>query len=189
METKVRDTKSEILDYAQELLQSRGFGGFSYKDLAEKLGIRRASIHHHFPTKEDLGVALCERYTAMHNEAFGQLAEISDPYKRLESLFQLGLQFAEEGKICPIGALETEFNLLPEAIQANVEALASHHRTTVADILEEGRASGAIQFSGSAQDQATLVMSAVQGALQNVRAFGLGYYKTVAKQLLTSMKP
>ena len=125
----------------------------------------------------------------MHNQFFGQLAEISDPYKRLESLFGLGMQMAEEGKICPIGTFETEFNLLPKAIQAKVETLASQHRTSVADILDEGRAGGSIQFSGAPQDQAMLVISAAQGALQNVRTFGLGHYKTVAKQLLKSMKP
>ena len=54
------ERKTEILDVAEELLLSRGYCAFSYQDIADRLGIRKASLHHHFATKEDLGVALCE---------------------------------------------------------------------------------------------------------------------------------
>ncbi|HIE19064.1 TPA: TetR/AcrR family transcriptional regulator, partial [Candidatus Bathyarchaeota archaeon] len=35
-----------------------GYGGFSYSDLSKALGITKASIHHHFPSKEELGLAV-----------------------------------------------------------------------------------------------------------------------------------
>ena len=55
------DTRSRILDVAEDLLQDRGFNGFSYKDVAGALGIRNAAVHYHFPAKADLGVELVER--------------------------------------------------------------------------------------------------------------------------------
>ena len=58
----VHDRKAQILRVASELLLTRSFTSFSYQDLSDRLGIRKASIHHHFPTKDDLLVALTERY-------------------------------------------------------------------------------------------------------------------------------
>ena len=63
------ETTTLLLNTAQGLIQTRGFNAFSYKDLAEAVGIRTASIHYHFPAKAELGVALMERYIADLNQA------------------------------------------------------------------------------------------------------------------------
>ena len=56
------NTRTSLLDSAEQAVRQRGYNGFSYADLAREIGIRKASIHHHFPTKADLGLALIERY-------------------------------------------------------------------------------------------------------------------------------
>ena len=56
----MRDTRTELLIQAESLVRGRGWSGFSYADLAEAVGIRKASIHHHFRTKDDLGAALVD---------------------------------------------------------------------------------------------------------------------------------
>lgn len=56
------DTKDALLDSAEMLARSRGFDAFSYADLSKDVGIRKASIHHHFPGKADLALALIDRY-------------------------------------------------------------------------------------------------------------------------------
>ena len=56
------DTKTALLDSAERAARTRGFDGFSYADLAEDVGIRKASIHHHFPSKAKLSVALMAPY-------------------------------------------------------------------------------------------------------------------------------
>ncbi|HCN1086308.1 TPA: TetR/AcrR family transcriptional regulator, partial [Escherichia coli] len=50
-------TYENILRITDTLIQQRGFLGFSYADLEKEIGIRKASIHHHFPRKTDLGIA------------------------------------------------------------------------------------------------------------------------------------
>jgi len=52
------DTATRILDTAERLVQSRGYNGFSYADIAERVGITKASLHHHFETKATLGQAI-----------------------------------------------------------------------------------------------------------------------------------
>src|SRR5277367_4178237 len=51
-----------ILDVAERLAQTRGYNGFSYADIAVQLGVTKASLHYHFPSKAELGFALIERY-------------------------------------------------------------------------------------------------------------------------------
>ncbi len=55
-------TATRILDVAERLVQTRGFNGFSYADIAAELHITKASLHYHFASKAELGEALILRY-------------------------------------------------------------------------------------------------------------------------------
>ncbi|MCB9111119.1 MAG: TetR/AcrR family transcriptional regulator [Anaerolineales bacterium] len=59
---KIENSKRTILNLAESLLQDKGFNGFSYANIASELGVKNAAIHYHFPSKEDLGVAVIKRY-------------------------------------------------------------------------------------------------------------------------------
>ena len=56
------DTRNQILDLAERAMRLRGYHAVSFRDIADELGIKSASIHYHFRHKEDLGAALVERY-------------------------------------------------------------------------------------------------------------------------------
>lgn len=70
------NTKSALLDSAEHAIRARGYDGFSYADLAVDVGIRKASIHHHFPTKADLALALIARYSENFFSKLDQIAEL-----------------------------------------------------------------------------------------------------------------
>ena len=74
-------TATRILDVAEGLAQTRGFNGFSYADIAAEIGITKASLHYHFPSKADLGRALVRRYTERFMDALDAI-EASDVPKR-----------------------------------------------------------------------------------------------------------
>ncbi|MDW3224005.1 MAG: TetR/AcrR family transcriptional regulator [Paracoccaceae bacterium] len=83
------DTKTSLLDAAEKLARRRGFDAFSYADLAQAVGIRKASIHHHFPTKADLALSMVTRY----REGFvAELSKISTQHKTAGA--QLGAYLA-----------------------------------------------------------------------------------------------
>ncbi|NKR58468.1 TetR family transcriptional regulator [Rhodococcus hoagii] len=50
--------RDEILDAAAELFTTRGFTGTSTRMIADAVGIRQASMYHHFATKDDILAAL-----------------------------------------------------------------------------------------------------------------------------------
>ena len=70
--------KGQILEVATELVQTRGYSAFSYQDLSNRLGITKASIHHHFPSKGDLGRAVAEKYNTDVKAALAEAKRKSD---------------------------------------------------------------------------------------------------------------
>lgn len=70
VETVQGSTRHTILKAARELIQTRSYLGFSFQDLADRVGIRKASLYHHFPSKEALGVAVLEQAMATYDKWF-----------------------------------------------------------------------------------------------------------------------
>lgn len=59
---KYSEIAESILSCAGKLIVAGGYNGFSYADIADIVGIRKPSIHHHFPTKVDLVCSLMRDY-------------------------------------------------------------------------------------------------------------------------------
>ena len=61
---RATDTAQAILDAGERLVQTLGYNGFSYADIAAELGVTKASLHYHYASKAELGRVLIERYHA-----------------------------------------------------------------------------------------------------------------------------
>jgi len=169
-----KDTKSEILDLAENLLLDRGFNGFSYANISSVLKIKNAAVHYYFPTKADLGVAIIQR-TRERFAGWTQNERMvaKPPAEKLESFFRQYLRFLEKGQqVCLGGALETDFKTLPPEMQAETQKFASDILVWMEGVLEDGREKQIFPFPGEAKDQAILILSSLQGALQMTRAVG-----------------
>ena len=126
------DRKTQIIDTAANLLQSRSYSSFSYQDLSDALGIRKASIHHHFKTKEDLGIGLAEHFRRQYGT---RLEEISRFYENPWDLFEAYLAITSDimltaDRICAAGVFQAEHNVVPgiHVVQPDVEeALTRFH--------------------------------------------------------------
>ena len=169
-----RDTKTEILDRAENLLLDRGFNGFSYADISSVLGIKNAAVHYYFPTKSDLGIAVIQRAKERFTDwTGGERMAGRSAAQKLEALFRLYLRFLEAGQqVCLGGALETDFKTLPPEMQVETQEFASTFLVWMEGVLEEGREKRIFSFPGEAKDQAIVILSSLQGALQMTRAAG-----------------
>ena len=179
------DRKSQILDIAGDLLQSRSYTAFSYQDISDRLGITKAAIHSHFRTKEMLGLALIDRYGTEAKALLDTIsAEHADPWARFDTFVTSMYKLTLAGdKICPIGALQSEHRVIPRGMQTRVGRLRRLLTGWLADTFEKGREEGIMTFSGRPEDQAALVLAALQGALQNARAEGEPIFTTVVDQI------
>jgi len=182
---KIENSKRTILNLAESLLQDKGFNGFSYAHIASELGVANAAIHYHFPSKEDLGIAVIQRYRErfklwINNSRIKDLTH----EQKLDWFFSIYNDMrADQGKICLVGVMEAEFNSIPDGLQAEVQALHKELLKWLEATLSEGREAGAFQFNGEAANKAALILSSVQGALQMARALGTKKFRDVVAQL------
>src|SRR5215469_11147972 len=78
--------REAILEAARRTAQAHGYGGLNFRDIGAEVGIKAASIYHHFPSKAALGAAVAKRYwehTAADLEALS--ARDGDPLKALKA--------------------------------------------------------------------------------------------------------
>ena len=112
------DTRTRILDLANQLTQSKGFNGFSYLDLAAEIGIKNSSIHYHFKAKSDLALAMVERHRITTAESFARLDhQIESPQARLAAVIRYFEADLHDGKICLCGMMAAEFQSVSLEVQ------------------------------------------------------------------------
>lgn len=178
--------RQRILDLAEELLLARGYEGFSYQDIADAIGIRKASIHHHFAGKEDLGSAIVERARIRLAEARGPVSDDPARIRRLlDNYFRFFDRLAEEGKkLCLGGRLAADQAVLPESVRVPHRAFLGDNETWLIDLMRAGQKTGVIKRTETPADQALMLRAAVQGAVQIARTSGSAEpYRRVIRQL------
>jgi TetR/AcrR family transcriptional repressor of nem operon len=167
--------RERILDVAQDLVQRRGINGMSFQDLSDAVGIRKASVHHHFASKTDMVSALLERYRS----EFGREVKLilrsrktaAAKLKAYFSLFANTLEQAGNDKGCLCGMLAAELLSLEAENVEQVRGFFRENHQFIEEILNEGHADGSLSCSGDAA-MARLVFCALEGALLVARCDG-----------------
>ncbi|WP_026735458.1 TetR/AcrR family transcriptional regulator [Fischerella sp. PCC 9605] len=183
------NTRTQILDTAQELIQRLGVNAMSYQDISVAVGIRKASIHHHFPTKDDLLAALLDRY----NDYFLRLVDsiiampipADEKLRRYCALFEATLNSGNQDKACLYGMVGAELATLKNPLIERVAAFYRDNEERLVAILDEGRKTGVFGFAGDVKAMATLIFSLLEGGILIVRASGgVEQYQAVIEQLM-----
>lgn len=159
------DTRTLLLQEAEMLLRTHGYAAFSYADLSERVGIRKASIHHHFPTKEDLGVAVIDAYLERFREDIDVLA--NKPIDTAAKLAGYGDFFASslrDGMMPLCGALAADSSELPSSMQKRVSKFFQLHLDWLQEIISEGVRKRELKADPSAARSAVTLLSTLQGA-------------------------
>ena len=187
------DTRTQILDTAQELIQRLGVNAMSYHDISVAVGIRKASIHHHFPTKDDLVAALLDRY----NSYFLRLVDgiiampigADEKLRRYCGLFEATLSSGNHDKACLCGMLGAELATLKNPLVERVAAFYRDNEERLAVILNEGCKTGVFEETGDVKAMANLIFSLLEGGILIARADGgIEQYQAVIGQLMQLVK-
>src|SRR5271156_4511079 len=116
------DTKQKIMSAARRTVQAHGYSGFSFRELAKEVGIKSASIHHHFPTKGDLGAAVARRY--WEDAAAGLEALLAESSNSAEALRHYPLTFRKalenDNRLCLSSFMAAEYDDLPEPVKKEI---------------------------------------------------------------------
>ncbi|WP_407568674.1 TetR/AcrR family transcriptional regulator [Deinococcus altitudinis] len=212
--SSVQDTQQHILAVALRLMQTGGYHAFSYADVAAEVGITKASIHYHYPSKADLGTAGLRQYrvwwrtqvhglTAPSGTPSGPPVPVSgsgvpgirntsaghpDTAALLRSYSRVYRDMLRGGRICLVAALAPESLLLPQSMQAELRGFYTEHTSWLQEVLESGRATGDVTAPGPLRVQAQALLSALHGAQGLARVQGDVYrYCAVAHLTLAGL--
>lgn len=186
-------TSDEILRCARPLLIHGGYNGFSYADIAKVVGIRNASIHHHFPSKAELVRTLVARYREEAEAGIAQLErQISDPAAQLAAYLSYWESCITDpsASFCVCAMLAGEIPALPAEITLEIRAHFRALSAWLTSVLERGARQDSLRFAGPAKAEAESFMACVHGAMLSARAYGdPGTFSLVTRPLLERLAP
>ena len=172
---KLSNTAEEILSCARGLIIAGGYNGFSYADIADVVGIRKASIHHHFPNKVDLVKALVVQHRkATEDGMVGLQQAITDPVEQLRAYIQYWSQCIEDlsAPFCVCALLAGELPILPEEVAIEVRSYFRFLSAWMASVLARGIEQGTMRSLYTPQVEAEIFMATIHGAMLSARAYG-----------------
>jgi len=171
----VTTTYDEILACARSLIVAGGYNGFSYADISDVVGIRKASIHHHFPSKADLVRTLVARYREDAEAAIANLErQVPQPLNQLKSYIAYWEACIADASapFCVCALLACELPVLPQEIGLEVRAHFRSLSAWLTSVLERGARHGELKLTGPARSEAEGFMATVHGAMLSARAYG-----------------
>ena len=160
------DTREKILISAQHLIQTRSFHGFSFQDIANEVGVRKASLYHYFNSKDDIALAVLERAADWLSARMEKL-EGREPPERLEGYFEIYRIIHGKGeRMCPGGSFGAVLDAVSSPVQAALHRFAKMHLDWLEDIVRDGVERGQFQIGDQrARDVAKQIAAGIQGAL------------------------
>ncbi|WP_281560609.1 TetR/AcrR family transcriptional regulator [Thalassomonas sp. RHCl1] len=115
--------RDEILKVAEARVRTGGYNNVSHREIANEVGIKSASVHYHFKTKEDLGAELAHQYTDAFLHALGEPGDIinqgENPVAKYIELFRSAL--IKDQKMCLCGLLGAESDCLPDKVRFEIK--------------------------------------------------------------------
>ena len=185
-------TASKLVSEARQMIANVGYNGFSYADLSKRLGIRNSSIHHHFPAKVDLVVAVVEEQRAAIKARLGALEDGSpDAMAQLLEYVNYWKRCIEDdtNSFCLAGVLATELPGLPREVATAVQGHFDDLGRWIERVMELGLEQGTIQLELEPKTSSQFFQTAVYGSMVMARAYGdASKFNLVVDAFLTRMR-
>jgi len=141
-------------------MREGGYHSFSFRQIADELGIKSASIHYHFPSKESLGTAVLERYCAGFFMALGDPSQSKDPISHYIKAFQTSLK--SHGRPCLCCILAAESGRLPEAMKVILKSFTTKNIEWLGNAIQQHKADWPAK---QVKETALVTFSALEGAM------------------------
>ncbi|MEP0393343.1 MAG: TetR/AcrR family transcriptional regulator [Erythrobacter sp.] len=165
-------TQERILDLAQQFIQERGYNGFSFRDLANGVGVKSSSIHYYHASKTHLALAVTSRYRKNFAAATAQLRkEIPAAPDLLKAYAQIFKSTFEDGKkVCLCAMLASDRDSIEEAVTDQVRAFFADQYGWLSSVVTDGISQGTVRDNVRPDDFAVLFFSALEGAMMVANA-------------------
>ena len=113
------DTVEAILNVTERRIREAGYNAFSFRTVAAEVGVKGASVHYHFSSKDALAAAVTRRYNERIAKAVDQeLKAGTDVVQAWLNVFRAAL--ADGARMCLCGALGVTLSDLSPGVVAEV---------------------------------------------------------------------
>lgn len=164
-------TRDRIVAATEARMREGGYHGFSFREIAADVGIKSASVHHHFPAKEDLASAVVDDYTERLIAALGDPSESgqtpSELLERYVALFRSAL--VDDQRMCLCGLLGSETRALPDRVSAGTRTFFQRHIEWLTKVF---RADAPQANHAAVEDKAMRFVASLEGALLVAQSLG-----------------
>jgi AcrR family transcriptional regulator len=161
----------EVLGVVATAFAEKGYLGASIKDIADRLGVRQASLYYYFPSKEAALAAICELgvkdFIGNLREILSQEAPIADKIRAAVANHLMPLRSQPDADY--IRVFIRHRHELPDGLRQNISALAREYQSLIEQLFVEGIASGELQGDLNPQ-RATLALLGLCNSVISARA-------------------
>ncbi len=182
------ETKENIIKIGDQLIRQKGFNAFSYHDIAQKLGVKNAAIHYHFPTKADLLIEVA-KYHIQKLKDFEQDNMGLSAYKKVIAFIDTYVKINAEGRVCFVGAMATDWETVEDTVRPYMQQMATMLIDWLTTTLQKGLESKELQFKEQPHTQALLIISNLLAATQMARITGDENFEIIKNAVLNGIKP
>lgn len=177
------NTKEKIIELARNHMMHFGYHSFNYKMIATELNIKNSAIHHYFPIKEDLGLAVITKdradFEMLTKSVEGDAADL-----KLGAILDLyNTYFNTNSSLCLAGTFGSAYADIPEKLQLGSAQNLSSIGAWIKQTLTNGKKEGKLDFTGSAEGMADLWITLLTGSLIVGRIKGGEYFKGLQQTL------
>jgi TetR/AcrR family transcriptional regulator len=158
------DVRAQILGAATRLFAAQGFGATSLSAIADAVGIRKASLLYHFPSKEALHQSVLDNLLSHWNETLPRLLEAVAGEDRFDALLDETVRFfvadRDRARLLMREALDR-----PDAMRARLRDAVRPWLKVMAASIEKGQEHGELRADADPEAYLLHVIHLVVGGL------------------------
>ncbi|MGO4306566.1 TetR/AcrR family transcriptional regulator [Cupriavidus sp. RAF12] len=169
---KTHTVRDQLLEHASVLIRQRGYNGFSYRDLAELVGVKTSSIHYYFPAKDDLVLEVVRLYRERGQArltAIDTSLPLAEQAQRYVNPLRNGIEL---NQICLAGMLSAEVMALPDTIRTLLQAHFQMNEDWIASLLHRAEIERGQPYPVPPQVLAKVLYGAIQNGIITARMSG-----------------
>jgi TetR/AcrR family transcriptional repressor of nem operon len=177
----MKDKEAAILKVTEDMIRDGGYNSFSFRNIADAVGIKSSSVHYHFATKEDLVVAVTKHYTDAFLAALGEPEELrargQKPIEVYVAAFRCAL--IADNRLCLCGILGAEMEVLPKRVSKEVKSFFQRNIKWLSRSFEVG------SDKKLSNEKAIQALALLEGAMITANAMGdIGVFDSASRALL-----
>jgi len=176
-------TRDKIVDAAFQEIYRHGFQAASLTNILANTGLTKGALYHHFPNKDELGLAVIDEVVREGFEAmmFVPLREAEDPIESLIEIIQRKAKNATLETVtlgCALNNLMQEMSPLDVEFKRRLNGILKTWQDTVTDALKRAQKQGRVRKGVDPRAAALFIVSAYEGCIgvaknqQSVKDFG-----------------